>query len=95
MKLLNRKRIWHTLVLWVVVLLIAVMTLFVHIPEAHGGQKWRLQVTFGLLEQTQCGPDTFDTKPACEAFKAWVTEKAAWHGQNTYECVLDSQCPSN
>ena len=94
MKLLNRKRIWHTLLLWVVVLLIAVMTLFVHIPEAQGGQKWRLKVTFGLTSESACGTATFDTLTSCEATRDWFIEQSAWHGQNEYECVLDSQCPN-
>ena len=92
MKIVDRKRIWHTLVLWVTVLLIAVLTLFVHIPEAKG-EPWRMKVTFRLVNETRCAHYVFDTKTSCEASIAWFRTQSAWHGENTYECVLESECP--
>ncbi len=89
------ERIWPKLLSLLVIVAIVLATMLVHIPNAHGGQIWRMQVTFGQLGETICAHYEFDSLESCERAVAWFEKQAAWHGQNTYTCVLDSQCPNN
>ena len=54
---------------------------------------WKLKVYFGMTDQTMCAHYDFDNPDSCEAAKAWFVEQAAWHGQNSYRCILESECP--
>ena len=88
---MNRRE-WNNILIWVTIALILVCLIS---PAAMSSEPWRMKVTFGMLQETQCAHYIFDTKESCEGAKAWFIEQAAWHGQNDYECVLDSQCPSD
>lgn len=81
---------------WVIVLVIALLMVFVFVPEAGSETEekiWRMKVHYGLLDKTVCAHYNFDTLDSCEKTKDWFVAVTEWHGQNTYQCVLDSQCP--
>ena len=51
-----------------------------------------MKVHYNLLDQTICADYIFDTLDSCEKSRDWFIKSTDWHGQNTYQCVLDSQC---
>ncbi len=60
---------------------------------AKAAESWRLKVHYKLTDETVCAIYIFDTKKACMDTKFWFEEESAWHGQNEYECILESKCP--
>jgi hypothetical protein len=61
-------------------------------PEAVE-QGWKLKIHYGLLDETICAVYNFDTLDSCERSRDWFVKITSWHGENTYTCVLDSECP--
>jgi len=94
--LVDYRTIRKWLPLWVVILFVAMLAVFVFVPEAEGKEPpkiWRMKVHYGLTDTTLCAHYDFETLDSCEKAKDWFVSVSAWHGQNTYQCVLDSQCP--
>ncbi len=97
MSMIDHHGIRKRLSFWVAVLLIALLMVFVFVPEVGEATEtekiWRMKVHYGLLDKTVCAHYNFDTLDSCEKTKDWFVAVTEWHGQNTYQCVLDSQCP--
>lgn len=85
----------NLLTLLVLVLGISMLTILgmaAHPPEA-GEPVWKMKIHYGLIDETICAVYTFDTLDSCERTKDWFVGVTSWHGENTYSCVLDSECP--
>lgn len=60
---------------------------------AEASESWRMEVYYGMTEETLCAHFVFETRNSCILTKEWYEEMSAWHGQNRYRCILESQCP--
>ena len=105
MSLVDHQSIRKWLPLWVAILLAVLLVVFAFFPEVGEASDhvwevkeaeekiWRMKIHYGLIDKTLCAHYTFDTLDSCEGTKDWFVFVTEWHGQNTYQCVLDSQCP--
>ena len=59
---------------------------------AEAGEAWKMEVHYTVTDERICAYYDFDTKDSCERAKDWFVEQAAWHGENRYQCILESQC---
>ena len=98
LSMIDHHSIRKWLPLWVVILFAALLVMFAFFPEVGEATEteekiWRMKIHYGLLDKTVCAHYNFDTLDSCEKTKDWFVAVTEWHGQNTYQCVLDSQCP--
>ena len=73
------------------VLLCLLVLLFT--PRAKSEELWRLKIHYAELDETICAHYNFATEDSCIRAKVWFEDVSAWHGRNTYWCVLDNECP--
>lgn len=96
MSLVDYRSIQKWLTPFVVILGLVLLVVLAFVPEAKGTEPpkiWRMKIHYGLVDETICARYTFDTLDSCEGTKDWFVAVTSWHGENTYQCVLDSQCP--
>lgn len=86
---MNRRQ-WNNVVIWVVSALVLILLL----ASAPASESWKLQIHYSMTGETVCAHYDFDTEGSCTAAKIWFEEQSAWHGKNTYQCILESQCPA-
>lgn len=77
---------------WILSAVLLVLLAF-SIFMAKAGESWRLKVHYKMTDETVCAIYVFDTEKACTGAKIWFEKESAWHGQNEYECILESKCP--
>lgn len=102
---MSRKQ-WNTLLIWVTIALILVCAFS---PAAWGQdfeftgpflkkvepERYRVLITFTMTDEKVCALPRHNVIESCKLQEETLQGMAAWHGQNIYECVLDSQCPSD